>query len=190
MARRRCALDRPAGQRHRPIRARSSIQASRRGGRTKTTGSKPTDQNGLPVCVLPNEAPVPDAPEPTPGIGQRLQQAVSCLEKSSCAMRAPTGVGAGGDLRERLWPGLWRPHLYLRDRQESLLDAIEASPVVVLSAAATVVSWASGVWIDGSSGSVRLIRSASSWSRSTSAGRSGESALWMWVSCLPRVSAT
>ena len=30
-----------------------SIQASRRGGRTKSTGSKPIDQNGLPVCVLP-----------------------------------------------------------------------------------------------------------------------------------------
>jgi len=36
-----------------PIRALSSIQASRRGGRTKSTGSKPIDQNGLPVCVLP-----------------------------------------------------------------------------------------------------------------------------------------
>ena len=31
----------------------SSIQASRRGGRTKSPGSKPIDQNGLPVCVLP-----------------------------------------------------------------------------------------------------------------------------------------
>ena len=30
-----------------------SIQASRRRGRTKTTGSKPIDQNGLPVYVLP-----------------------------------------------------------------------------------------------------------------------------------------
>ena len=43
----------PAGQRHRPIRARSSIQASRRGGRTNCTGSKPIAKNGLPVCVLP-----------------------------------------------------------------------------------------------------------------------------------------
>jgi hypothetical protein len=34
----------PAGQRHRPIRARSSIQASRRGGRTNSPGSKPIDQ--------------------------------------------------------------------------------------------------------------------------------------------------
>ena len=31
-----------------------------------------------------------------------------------------------------------------------------------------MASWASGVWIDGSSGSVRLIRSASAWRRSTS----------------------
>jgi len=45
----------PAGQRHRPIRARSSIQASRRGGRTKSTGSQPIDQNGLSVCVLPTK---------------------------------------------------------------------------------------------------------------------------------------
>ena len=43
----------PAGQRHRPIRARSSIQASRRGGRTNCPGSKPIAKNGLPVCVLP-----------------------------------------------------------------------------------------------------------------------------------------
>ena len=52
----------PAGQRHRPIRARSTIQASRRGGRTKSPGSKPIVQNGLPACVLPTEAPVPDHP--------------------------------------------------------------------------------------------------------------------------------
>jgi hypothetical protein len=32
-----------------------SIQASRRGDRTKTTGSKPIDQNGLPVRVLPTK---------------------------------------------------------------------------------------------------------------------------------------
>ena len=32
-----------------------SIQASRRGGRTKSTGSEPIDQNGLPVCVLPKK---------------------------------------------------------------------------------------------------------------------------------------
>ena len=49
------AAGEPAGQRHRPIRARSSIQASRRGGRTKSPGSKPIDQNGLPVCVLPKK---------------------------------------------------------------------------------------------------------------------------------------
>src|SRR5581483_1201918 len=55
-----------AGKRHRPIRAQSSIQASRRGGRTKSTGSKPIDQNGLPVCVLPNKAPVPDQPNLRP----------------------------------------------------------------------------------------------------------------------------
>ena len=39
-----------------------SIQASRRGGRTKSTGSKPIAENGLPVCVLPMKAPVPDEP--------------------------------------------------------------------------------------------------------------------------------
>ena len=39
-----------------------SIQASRRGGQTKSTGSKPIAKNGLPVCVLPNKAPVPDRP--------------------------------------------------------------------------------------------------------------------------------
>src|SRR3954470_6590910 len=44
------------------IRARSTIQASRRGGRTKSPGSKPIAQNGLPACVLPTEAPVPDHP--------------------------------------------------------------------------------------------------------------------------------
>src|SRR5205823_6777109 len=35
-----------------------SIQANRRGGRTKSPGSKPIDQNGPPVCVLPNK-PLP-----------------------------------------------------------------------------------------------------------------------------------
>ncbi len=74
------AVGEPAGQRHRPIRARSSIQANRRGGRTKSTGSKPIDQNGLPDCVLPNKAPVLDDPEPRTGPGQSLQKAVSCFE--------------------------------------------------------------------------------------------------------------
>jgi hypothetical protein len=44
-----CGAGEPAGQRHRPIRAQSSIQASRRGGRTISPGSKPIGQNGLPV---------------------------------------------------------------------------------------------------------------------------------------------
>jgi hypothetical protein len=47
-------------------RARSSIQASRRGGRTKSTGSKPIDQNGLTRLRSPNEAPVPDRPKLRP----------------------------------------------------------------------------------------------------------------------------
>jgi hypothetical protein len=45
----------PAGQRHRPIRAPGTIQASRRGGRTKSTGSKPIAHTGLPACVLPTK---------------------------------------------------------------------------------------------------------------------------------------
>lgn len=52
-----------------------------------------------------------------------------------------------------------------------------ASASVVLGVSMIVVSWASGVWIDGSSGSVRLIWSARSWSRSVPAGRSGASAV-------------
>src|SRR5450631_1752567 len=43
-----------------------SIQASRRGGQTKSTGSKPIAKNGLPVCVLPMKAPVPDEPNVRP----------------------------------------------------------------------------------------------------------------------------
>ena len=43
-----------------------SIQASRRGGRMKSTGSKPIAENGLPVCVLPMKAPVPDEPNVRP----------------------------------------------------------------------------------------------------------------------------
>ncbi len=39
-----------------------SIQSSRRGGRKKSTGSKPIAENGLPDCVLPMKAPVPDEP--------------------------------------------------------------------------------------------------------------------------------
>jgi hypothetical protein len=52
----------PAEQRHRPIRARGTIQASRRGGRTKSPGSKPIAQTGLPARVPPTKAPVPDRP--------------------------------------------------------------------------------------------------------------------------------
>ena len=37
-------------------------QASRRGGRTKSPGSKPIDEDGLPLCVLPIKVPVPDQP--------------------------------------------------------------------------------------------------------------------------------
>jgi len=49
------AAGEPAGQRHRPIHTRSTIQASRRGGRTKCPGSKPIAQADLPACVLPNK---------------------------------------------------------------------------------------------------------------------------------------
>jgi hypothetical protein len=38
----------------------SSVQASRRGGRTKSPGSKPIAENGLPVCVLPRRPSIPD----------------------------------------------------------------------------------------------------------------------------------
>jgi hypothetical protein len=51
------AAGEPTGQRHRPIRARTTIQASRRGGRTKGPGSKPIAQTGLPADVLPNKPP-------------------------------------------------------------------------------------------------------------------------------------
>ena len=40
-------------------------------------------------------------------------------------LRAPTGVGAGGHLRDRLWLALWRSHFRLREGDEFLLDAIE-----------------------------------------------------------------
>jgi len=43
-----------------------SIQASRRGGQTKSPGSKPIAKNGLLVCVLPKKAPVPDEPNVRP----------------------------------------------------------------------------------------------------------------------------
>jgi hypothetical protein len=39
------------------LRARGTIQASRRGGRTKSPGSKPIAQTGLPACVLPTKPP-------------------------------------------------------------------------------------------------------------------------------------
>jgi hypothetical protein len=32
----------------------------------KSTGSKPIAENGLPVCVLPMKAPVPDEPNVRP----------------------------------------------------------------------------------------------------------------------------
>ena len=59
-----------------------SIQASRRGGRTKSPSSKPIDQNGLPVCVLPNAAPIPDRPTLRSG-PDRATPPVSCLEKQA-----------------------------------------------------------------------------------------------------------
>ena len=67
------------GQRHRPIRAQSSIHASRRGGRTKSPGSKPIAQTGLPTYILP-EGPYPGSTEPTNGAGQTLHTTVSCRE--------------------------------------------------------------------------------------------------------------
>ena len=60
-SRRRTAGE-PAGQRQRPIRARSTIQASRRGGRTKSPGSKPIVANRPTRLRSPNKAPVPDHP--------------------------------------------------------------------------------------------------------------------------------
>ena len=69
----------PAGQRRRPIRALSTIQASRTDGRTKSTGSKPIAQTGLPACVLPTK-PCPGSPDPTAGPRQSLQGAFSCRE--------------------------------------------------------------------------------------------------------------
>jgi len=44
-----------------------SIQARRRGGQPKSPGSKPIAKNGLPVCVLPKKAPVPDLRTVGPG---------------------------------------------------------------------------------------------------------------------------
>ena len=93
------AVGEPAGQRHRPIRARSSIQANRRGGRTKTTGSKPIDQNGLPDHVLPNKAPVLDAPELRTGPGHSLRKAVSCFEARKCRFRGSSSRPIGAEPR-------------------------------------------------------------------------------------------
>ena len=61
----------PAGQRHRPIRARSTIQASRRGGRTKSPGSKPIVQKRPTRLRSPNRSPCPGSPDPKTGPGQR-----------------------------------------------------------------------------------------------------------------------
>jgi hypothetical protein len=71
----------PAGQRHRPIRARSTIQASRRGGRTKSPGSKPIAQTGLPACVLPQKPLCRIARRYGRTRTQSLQPAFSCREK-------------------------------------------------------------------------------------------------------------
>ena len=75
----------------------SSIQASRRGGRTKSTGSKPIDQNGLPVCVLPrspcpgspNLRPAPDGPSKQQFHASRRSSADASRERFSGAEVGP-----------------------------------------------------------------------------------------------------
>src|SRR3954465_9860281 len=84
------------------MRARSTIQASRRGGRTKSTGSKPIAQTGLPACVLPTEAPVPDHPTLRPDPDRdptSIFMPRHAAVKLSCAVPALQRVrmiGAGG----------------------------------------------------------------------------------------------
>jgi hypothetical protein len=60
------------GQRHRPIRASSTIRASRRGRPPKSPGSKPIVQNGLP-SAFSQEDPCPRSPDRTHGAGRSLQ---------------------------------------------------------------------------------------------------------------------
>src|SRR5579884_3878818 len=70
-----------------------SIQASRRGGRTKSPGSKPIDQNGLPVCVLPNRSPCPGSRDPKVEPGRSPNRAVSCLETRKPDRTSPNPGG-------------------------------------------------------------------------------------------------
>jgi hypothetical protein len=70
-----------AGQRHRPPRARSSIQASRWGGRTKSPGSKPIAKITAYPSAYSQEGPCPGSTDATAGAGQTLQEAFSCRER-------------------------------------------------------------------------------------------------------------
>src|SRR5450755_1962182 len=79
-----------------------SIQASRRGGRKKSTGSKPIAKNGLPVCVLPMKAPVPDEPNVRSrpdGPFKHHFHAATSASLADPAVRTCFGVGA--DIRRR-----------------------------------------------------------------------------------------
>lgn len=104
-----CDAGEPAGQRHRPIRARSSIQASRRGGRTKSTGSKLIDQLRPTRLRSPNEAPVPDEPNVRPRPGRNLQ-AGSFMPRDGAARCLPLAPGTSSVVdRPRRRAGLQGP---------------------------------------------------------------------------------
>jgi hypothetical protein len=69
------------------MQTQSSIQASRRGGPTKSPGSRPVDQTRPTRLRSPNQSPVPDRlnlrPTPDPG-----RQAVSCLDDQRSRARS------------------------------------------------------------------------------------------------------
>jgi hypothetical protein len=62
----------------RPIRARASIEASRRGGRTKSPGSKPIDQTAYP-SAFSHQGPCPGSAAAETGTGRTLGRTISCL---------------------------------------------------------------------------------------------------------------
>ena len=81
-------MTRSPGKRQRPIRARSSIQASRRGGRTNYPGL----EAHRPITAYPSafsqQSPGPGSRDPTADAGQNLQHAFSCHELRQRGVRA------------------------------------------------------------------------------------------------------
>ena len=89
-------------RRHRPIRARSSIQASRRGGRTKSSGlehrsKRPTrlrSPNEAPVPDRPNLRPEPDGPHTRSFMPRKA--AVGRRHAVECSVQVVRGRNVGG----------------------------------------------------------------------------------------------